>query len=48
LWGELVHHQTAHPAWLEGAHLSFQAAFVERLEGVLVQAGEAADLADGQ
>ncbi|MCY1462564.1 hypothetical protein D9M71_803520 [compost metagenome] len=46
--GELVHHQLTHLAWLKRPHRGFQAALVECLEGVPVQAGEAADMADRQ
>ncbi|MDT4824333.1 hypothetical protein FQZ97_575800 [compost metagenome] len=46
--GELVHHQAAYVARLEGPYFSLQTALVEGLEGVPVQAGEAADLADRQ
>lgn len=46
--GELVHHQAPEVAGLDGACLRFQAAFVEGLEGVPMQAGKLADVADGQ
>jgi len=45
---ELVHHQTAHIARLEGAECGLQTPFVQGLDGVPVQPGELADMADGQ
>ncbi len=42
--GELVHHQAAYVAWLKNADRSFHAALVERLEGVPMQASQAADV----
>ncbi len=46
--GELVHHQAAYLAWLKNADRSFHAPLVERLEGVPMQASQAADVADQQ
>jgi len=46
--GELVHDQAMHVAGIEGADRGLQAALVQRLEGVPVQPGEPADVADRQ
>ncbi|SER99539.1 hypothetical protein SAMN04244573_04706 [Azotobacter beijerinckii] len=46
--GELVHHPATHVAGIGGADRDLQAALVQRLEGVPVQPGEPADVADRQ
>ncbi len=45
--GKLVHHQATHIAWLEGAKCGLETPLVQRLDGVPVQPGELADMADG-
>lgn len=45
--GKLIHHQAANITRIEGADSGLQSTFVDLLEGVPMQAGEAADMADG-